>query len=129
MSRNPNSPLVELLDRWLAGEFEILYSEDILAEYIEKILARGIALEKGQEFIANVRARGVEVKVSGDDVVPVISADPDDDIVLACAKVGGATHLVTYDPHFEVLGGEVEGIQILDGLHFLYVVRGDIKSH
>ena len=40
---------------------------------------------------------------------------------------GGATHLVTYDPHFEVLGGEYEGIKILDGLHFLYVVRGDIK--
>ena len=41
--------------------------------------------------------------------------------------VGGATYIVTYDPHFEVLGGEYEGIKVLDGLHFLYVVRGDVK--
>ena len=39
--------------------------------------------------------------------------------------ISRATHLVTYDPHFDVLGGVYQGIPILDGLHFLYVVRGD----
>ena len=42
ISRNPNSPLVELLDRWLAGEFEILYSEDISAEYEEQELSLAV---------------------------------------------------------------------------------------
>lgn len=40
-------------------------------------------------------------------------------------NVPSATHIVTYDPHFDVLGGAYHDIPILDGLHFLYVVRGD----
>jgi hypothetical protein len=36
-------------------------------------------------------------------------------------------NIVTYDPHFDCLGGEFQGIRIIDGLHFLYVVRGDRK--
>ncbi|MEA3459411.1 MAG: hypothetical protein U9R11_01835 [Chloroflexota bacterium] len=39
--------------------------------------------------------------------------------------VGRADYLVTYDPHFDCLGGEYRGFKIVDGLHFLYVVRGD----
>lgn len=39
--------------------------------------------------------------------------------------IGGATQLVTYDPHFQVLGDHVGDVQILDGLHFLYAIRGD----
>lgn len=60
------------------------------------------------------------------NVERVIEADPDDDIVLACAAVGNATHLVTYDPHFLPLGEEYRGIRIVNGLHFLYLVRGDV---
>ena len=50
-----------------------------------------------------------------------------DDPAWACAVVGKANYLVTYDPHFDCLGGEYQGIQILDGLHFLYIVRGDMR--
>jgi len=65
------------------------------------------------------------VHVHEEDVQPLILADPDDDHVLACAVVGKADYLVTYDPHFDCLGGEYQGLKILDGLHFLCVVRGD----
>lgn len=43
------------------------------------------------------------------------------------AVTGGELRAVldTYDPHFDALGGAYDGIPILDGLHFLYVVRGD----
>ena len=58
-----------------------------------------------------------------EDFRPVISADPDDDLIVACAVVGGATHIVTYDPHFEVLGEEYRGIKVVDGLTFLRRVR------
>ena len=51
---------------------------------------------------------------------------PDDDVVIDRAVAGGATHLVTYDDHLHALGEEVEGVRILDGLHFLYVLRGDV---
>jgi predicted nucleic acid-binding protein len=56
-------------------------------------------------------------------VAPVILADPDDDLVIACAVVGQATHLVTYDPHFAVLGGKYQGVHIVDALDFLAVLR------
>ena len=68
---------------------------------------------------------GERVFVLPEQVPDVIVADPDDNAILACAFIGHATHLVTYDPHFNVLGGVYQGIPILDGLHFLYVVRGD----
>jgi len=57
--------------------------------------------------------------------MPVIPADPDDDLIIACAVVGKATHLVTYDPHYDILSGEYRGVKIVDGLHFLYRIRGD----
>ncbi|MCX6030334.1 MAG: hypothetical protein NT169_13695 [Chloroflexi bacterium] len=65
------------------------------------------------------------VPLTKDDLVRHVPADPDDDIVLACAIVGRATHLVTYDPHIHALGEAYQGVRILDGLHFLYAVRGD----
>ncbi|RLC90031.1 MAG: toxin-antitoxin system toxin component, PIN family protein, partial [Chloroflexi bacterium] len=61
-----------------------------------------------------------------DDVIRRIPDDPDDDVVIACAIAGGATHLVTYDIHLRSLGEEYQGVHILDGLHFLYALRGDV---
>lgn len=49
----------------------------------------------------------------------------DDDVFVACAIVGKATHLVTYDPHVRDLGHEYRSVQIVDALHYLYLVRGD----
>jgi len=72
---------------------------------------------------------GEHVVVTPEDVMSVIPADPDDDLIIACAVVGKATHLVTYDPHYDVLGGEYRGVKIVDGLHFLYLIRGDQEQH
>lgn len=125
-TRNPNSPLAELLQRWYAGEFDLLYSEDLLLEYREKLTAeRRIDRSKRIEFLAHLRQAGVFIVVPSTAIQPLIPDDPDDDVVIACAVEGEATHLVTYDPHFAVLGTEYEGLQILDGLRFLYQVRGD----
>jgi uncharacterized protein len=55
----------------------------------------------------------------------VVPADPDDDVMLACAVVGKADYLVTYDPHFDVVGGEHRGVKITRALPFLWAVRGD----
>ena len=60
-----------------------------------------------------------------DEDVEAYNESVDDDAILAYALVGDATHIVTYDPHLAVVGGAYQGIALLDGLHFLYVVRGD----
>jgi len=123
LSRNPNSPTQEILGRWLNDEFDLLYSVDLQAEIAEKFAAKGVAQEATELLLAVLAIRGVRVEAPASTVVAVISADPDDDLVLACAVMGGATHLVTYDPHFDVLGGAYQGIQIVDGLGFLGVLR------
>ncbi len=35
----------------------------------------------------------------------------------------------TYDPHIHALGEVYQGVRILDGLHFLYAVRGDAPPY
>jgi len=122
-SRSPQSPTNELLQHWRAGEFDLLYSADLRAEYEDKFTARAIDPLRSQAFLSRLEAFGIRVEVPNVD--PVIEADPDDDIVLACAVSGIATHLVTYDPHFLPLGEEYRGIRIVNGLNFLYLVRGD----
>lgn len=126
-SKNPDSPNLELLKRFQLGEFRLLYSDDLFLEYQEKFIARKIDTELALRFLAELFVSGEQVKVTPEQVKQVVMDDPDDDLVVACAVAGNATHLVTYDPHLLKLGTSIEGIVILDGLHFLYAVRGDKK--
>ena len=118
LSRNPRSPTVELIERWRAGEFVQLYSDDTLAEFLEKFLARRVHPESVAHDVADLLRLGEHVDVADHWVSrPIVTADPDDDMVLACALAASATCIVTYDPHFDVLGGDYESIPILDGSH------------
>lgn len=125
LSRNPHSPNKELFRHWREHQFVLLVSKAVLEEVVEKFGELGIDQRLTLELVAHILADAEYVHVSEEDVQPIILADPDDDHVLACAVVGKANYLVTYDPHFDCLGGEYKGLEILDGLHFLYVVRGD----
>jgi putative PIN family toxin of toxin-antitoxin system len=126
LSRNPTSPTVELLHRWRNDEFTLLHCADLLLQYQEKLTAKRIQPEHRLGFLGSLIAKGISVKLAPSDIVPSVPADPDDDVVLACALIGGATHLVTYDPHLLVLAEMYrQQVSILDGLHFLYILRGD----
>ena len=125
LSRNPRSPNKELFQRWRDSQFVLLVSKAVLTEVVEKFSELGIDQRLTLELVSHILADAEYVHVSEEDVQPIILADPDDDHVLACAVVGRADYLVTYDPHFDCLGGEYRGVKILDGLHFLYVVCGN----
>ena len=125
LSKNPHSPTMELLRRWRQGEFELLYSDDLLVEIDEKFSARGIGDEYKDSLLVELRDLATYVEVKPSDVESVIIADPDDDFILACAVVGQADYLVTYDAHFDVLEGEYRGVEITGALPFLWAVRGD----
>jgi len=122
-SRNPQSPTIELLKLWTDGAFDLLYSVALKDEYKEKLAERHADPVRAQHFLVQLLQQGVLVNVSS--IPRVIAADPDDDVILACAVAGQATHLVTYDLHFALLGDSYRGIRLIDGLHFLYLVRGD----
>jgi len=127
LSKNPRSPYKELFRRWRAREFTLLVSQATLEEVIEKSDESGIDQALTVELVSFILADAEYVVTSDEELPALIVDDPDDDLILACAIAGNADYLVTYDPHFDCLGGEFQGIHVLDGLHFLYVVRGDTK--
>ena len=127
LTKNPRSPNKEIFRHWRDSRFTLLVSKSILTEVVEKFDKYGIAQQLTFDLLAHILTYAVHINVPEKSVKAIIPADRDDDLILACAVVGRADYLVTYDPHFDVLGGEYEGIKIVDGLHFLYVVRGDAK--
>lgn len=124
LSRNPTSPTQELIRRWQTDEFTLLISEAIESELAEKLLEHNIAPDLIIDFLALLERLAEWVDVRPEQVEPVVSSDPDDDAVLACAVVGQADYLVSYDPHVESLG-EHRGVKITKALPFLWAVRGD----
>lgn len=123
LSKSPTSPTNEILDRWEAGEFILLITAALLDEVIEKLNDRGIDRQITQNLIARLDQAAVNIFL---DAVPaVVAADPDDDVILACAVNGGADYLVTYDSHLLDLGEEYQGIKIVKALSFLWKLRGD----
>jgi len=120
-SSNPQSPNREIIDRWLRGEFTWLISEDIAAEYAEKLLAKGKPLPIVEAFITELflLAETVEIRFFHFRHYPV---DSDDTVFLLCALNGTATHLVSYDHHLLDVGlfyGEFSTCRPLDFLIFL----------
>lgn len=126
MSAHPASPTAEILDRWQKGEFVFLYSLDTLAEYAEKLLARGISLSEVEGFIRLLARLG--------EIVLIVffhfrhyPVDSDDVMFLLCAINGEATHLVSYDGHLLSLRPYyAEEMTICQPLEFLTACR---ESH
>mgnify|MGYP001076258779 CR=1 FL=1 len=104
LSKSPTSPTNEILDRWEAGEFVLLFTNAILNEVAEKFDVKGIEREITLDLMARLEQTAERVEVI--EVPAVVVADPDDDVILACATNGNADYLVTYDPHLLDLGEE-----------------------
>ena len=125
LSRSPSSPTREILQRFQDGEFVLLVSYDVIDELSEKLLKNGIHPLRVLEFLVLLDRLAEWITVPEEAVLPEISGDPDDNPILACAVVGKADYLVTYDTHFEPLGGLHVGVKITKGLPFLWALRGD----
>jgi len=126
LSRSPSSPTREILRRWQAGEFVLLLSDALVDELAEKLLANKIDPAQVAEFLTLLESLAEWITVPDEAVLSLVLADPDDDPILACAVVGSADYLVTYDQHFESLGGSHRGIKITSALPFLWDLRGDV---
>ena len=123
LSPHPTSPTVEILDRWQQRELRFLYSLDTLAEYAEKLLARGIPAPEVEAFIRLVARHG--------EIVPIVffhfrhyPVDSDDVMFLLCAINGRGTHLVSYDGHLLSLRPYYAGeVTICKSVEFLAECR------
>ena len=122
LSKNANSPTRELLERWKRNEFTLIICNQIAKELIEKLTERGIAAEAIDDQISAL-ARSAEWVIVPDEKIEALLSDPDDNVIVACAVEGRANYLVTYDPHFDSLGGEYRGIKIVKAIPFLETLR------
>ena len=89
----------ELLERWLAGEFEAVASEALLAE-LEGVLMREkfrryVEVSEARAFVALARASAVIVVDAAASAG--LSPDPGDDYLVALAMGGNVDALVTGD--------------------------------
>ena len=121
-SKGEASPNREILARWEAGDFRLLYSEDVLLEYVEKLIELGVSGEKLREFVRSVAVLGEPVTIDFFHLHRY-PADADDIAFLLCVINGNATHLVTYDTGFADIASDCT-FTICEPLAFLAALRG-----
>lgn len=102
-STDPLSPNKEIINRWANGEYKWLISDDIAAEYAEKLLEKGNTSADVEAFITRIflLADRIEIRFFHFRHYPV---DSDDTIFLLCAINGNSSHLVSYDHHILDIG-------------------------
>lgn len=55
LAKSANSPNVEIVSRWLNGEFIWLHTPDILDEYAEKLIEYGVSLKQVISLLSKLR--------------------------------------------------------------------------
>ena len=122
LSKNLSSPTREVVDRWKRGEFGLLICTPLAEEIVEKLLDRSIGADE-IGVLVEILARLAEWVEIPSEKIDALLSDPDDNVIVACAVEGRANYLVTYDPHFDTLGGEYRGIKIVKAIPFLEALR------
>jgi putative PIN family toxin of toxin-antitoxin system len=112
----------ELIVELRRQAFELVLSAQLLVE-LELVLARPkfsiVSVQDRTAFVNLVRALG---RTEADPAPrPGISADPDDDYLVALAQAAGATHLVTGDR--ALLTDTFEGVVTISPRDFLELLR------
>ncbi|MGH2740751.1 MAG: putative toxin-antitoxin system toxin component, PIN family [Actinomycetota bacterium] len=112
----PSGATSELLDRWQAGEFEVVVCPQLIREVRKALLHPRIAKKydirrgEAEEFARRLSEEGIRLD---DPAEPprVAPDDPMDDYLVALAVAAKADALVTRDRHFDKV--KVRGLPIL----------------
>ncbi len=120
-SVSESSPNKEFFCRWRNDEFEILYSDDTLHEYIEKMRELKLPKEIIKKLLRAMLELGKHVNIVFFHL-PLYPPDLDDIAFLLCAENGNATHIVSYDPHLEEID-HYYAFRVCGTLKFLFELR------
>lgn len=115
----------QIIDHWRNQSFVMVCSPQLLSEY-EDVLSRprvmkytGLSPKENTRYIQEVKSRAY--LTNGMIALDLLETDPDDNMVLACAIEGTATHLVTGNTkHFPIK--QYKGIQIVTPRDFLNIL-------
>ncbi|NUO80061.1 putative toxin-antitoxin system toxin component, PIN family [candidate division KSB1 bacterium] len=98
---NPRGAPAKLIDRWLHGQFDLIASNPIFAEYTKILLHHPhVPNEKAGNFLDSLITLSEFVQISENLIA---CKDPGDNVFLETAVVGNAEYLVTKNfKHFPV---------------------------
>lgn len=103
------------------GAVEGVTCRELLDELVDKLESK-LSFTAEQSFDATIDLLTFLRVVPITSQLQVVAADPDDDKVLECAVVAGATHVVTGDRRHLLPLGSFQGIMIVTPAAFLAVV-------
>ena len=80
------------------GQIESVTCQEIIDEFAEKLLLKfKFSEDKTQSAVGEILSFSRMVEISG--TLKAVPNDADDDMVIECAVVGNASHIVTGDKH------------------------------
>jgi putative PIN family toxin of toxin-antitoxin system len=117
-------PPAQALAAWRAGRFELLLSDDILAEVqrpLEKpYFTARLTREQRGRVVALLQTEATITPLTVD--VHGVATHPEDDLILAAAVSAGADYLVTGDTQLQRLGN-YQGVRIVFPRTFVDVLQ------
>lgn len=117
-----------IVNRWLAGEFDVLLSQPIVDEILRVTGYRRLQSKYREireyrlEFVDLISEQGIWTKPT--KLLNVVVADESDNRYLECAIAGGATYVVTGDEHLLDIGN-YQGISIITPAAFVTLLEID----
>lgn len=96
---SPHNPPDLILQSWLAGDFELLTSEDQLEEIrrVSRYAHLQPFLQPHRVGVLVNRMRGLATIVRPESLISEEALDPDDNFLIAICEAGSANNLVTGD--------------------------------
>lgn len=124
--KSHTTPPGRILDSWRNKQIVLITSPQLISEIKEVLLRPSILqlLHKSpSDILSFIQKLSQKTYITeGRFKVTVLKDDPDDNMVLACAEEGMATHLVTGNKkHFPFT--EYKGIQIVSPREFLSLLE------
>ena len=95
-----------------------LICDEILDEFEDKLMIK-LGIRSARTSVVKTRLLGFLQMVEIPNRLKGVTADPDDDMIIECAVVGGATHIVTGDQKHLLPLGNYQGILIVKPADFL----------
>jgi len=101
------------------GQIESVTCQEIMDEFLEKLLLKfKFSEDKAQSAVDEILNFSRMVRISG--TLKAVPNDPDDDMVVECALVSNASHIVTGDKHLLSLV-KYQDIAISKAADFVYL--------
>ena len=102
MAISSRSAYHKIWQSFLAGDYCLCISNDILEEYTE-VIVRNISVNAARYVIYTIMERKNVRLISPSYKWNLITADPDDNKFVDCAVAANAKFIVTEDHHFNIL--------------------------